>query len=442
MNASTGTRHRRWLPRSMAARLLLILAGGLLVAHALSFGLLFYERYTAARAMLMSNIEQDVVVAVNLLDRTAPKERAQWLPMLRRRTFHYLLGEGDHGDVLPLSRGARTMVDRIEDELGPRYPVTARRLSSDPDHYQLHVRLRDGTPLTIDLRPSVMPLARWLPWVLLAQLGLLLLCTWLAVRFATRPLARLANAAETLRPSGEGERLAEEGPAEVANAAAAFNAMQDRIARFSRERMEILAAISHDLQTPITRMHLRAEALDETPERAKLLDDLQHMQHLVREGITYARSAHGSAEPAVRVDLDAFVESLVYDYRDTGRDVTFDGDSGLHVTTRLHALRRIVANLLDNAIKYAGAAEVEVARESNGRVRIAVRDRGPGIPEDALGQVMAPFYRLEASRNRDTGGTGLGLAIAQQLAEALGATLVLRNRAGGGLEAILALPGT
>jgi signal transduction histidine kinase len=284
-----------------------------------------------------------------------------------------------------------------------------------------------------------MPIARWLPYVLAAQLGLLLLCTWAAVRLAIRPLERLASAAQSLRPTGDGERLRPGGPREVADAVDAFNAMQDRIAHYMRERLKILASISHDLQTPITRMGLRVESMDDAPERDKMLEDLGQMQHLVREGIAYARSAHGGEEALVRVDVDAFLESLVSDYRDTGKAVSLTGRTGSQANTRLHALRRIVANLIDNALKYAGEAEVHVEIDAARRIRIAVCDRGPGIPEDELANVLEPFYRLEASRNRDTGGTGLGLAIAKQLADAIDATLTLRNRDGGGLDAIVQL---
>jgi signal transduction histidine kinase len=432
--ASTG-----WWPRTIAARLYLILLAGLLMAHGLSFGLLFYERYDAARSMLMSNVEQDVVVAVNMLDRLPPAQRDDMLPLLRRRTFHYML-DADTTDVVPLAHaGERALVQRIGAALGPRYPLTADAVAGEGDRFRMHVRLTDGTPVTVDLRPSVMPLAKWLPYVLALQLGLLLLCTWAAVRLATRPLERLANAAASLSPNADGERLQPGGPTEVANAIAAFNAMQDRIARYMRERLQILASISHDLQTPITRMTLRAEAMDGVPERDKMLEDLGQMQHLVREGIAYARSAHGASEPVLRIDVDAFLESLVDDYRDTGKPVSLSGHVEGQVSTRLQALRRVVGNLIDNALAYAGAAEVHVDADDAGAVRIAVRDRGPGIPESELGNVLQPFYRLEASRNRETGGTGLGLAIAQQLADSIGATLTLRNRDGGGLEAMLHL---
>ncbi|HEY1141397.1 MAG TPA: HAMP domain-containing protein, partial [Lysobacter sp.] len=243
----------RWLPRTMASRLYLILFSGLLIAYGLSFGMTFYERYESATSMLMTNLEQDVVVAVKLLDRLPPQEREHWVPMLKRRTFRYMMGEGQGGRPVS-SETARGMTQMLADALGPEYPIEANVVSEKPERFQVHLHLSDGTPMVVEVQPSVMPAARWLPYVLAAQLGLLLLITWAAVRLATRPLQRLADAAEALSPAGDGERLREGGPLEVANAVTAFNTMQDRIAQYMKDRLQILAAISHDLQTPITRM--------------------------------------------------------------------------------------------------------------------------------------------------------------------------------------------
>jgi signal transduction histidine kinase len=438
MNAPPARGLARLLPRTMAARLSLILFAGLLIAQGLSSSLQFYERYTAARAMLLTNLDHDVAMAVAVLDRVPASERSAWLPRMQRRTYRFLLGPGQAGSEA-LSDRARQMTDGIGAALDGRYPVRANTISTLPERFQVHLLLSDGQPLTIEVTPSVMPIAGWLPVLLAAQLILLLLCTWWAVRLAVRPLARLASAAESLSPSGDGQRLEEGGPVEVAKAVSAFNAMQDRIGQHLKERLQILAAISHDLQTPITRMKLRIEAMDGSPERAKMVDDLDEMQHLVRDGVAYARSAHGAAEPPLKVDLDAFLESLVYDYQDSGKQVGLIGRVGVPVTTRPRALRRIIGNLVDNAIKYAGTAEIETSGGDDGRVSISVLDRGPGIAEHELEAVLQPFYRLEASRNRDSGGAGLGLAIAQQLALAMGGSLTLRNREGGGLQVTLTL---
>jgi signal transduction histidine kinase len=276
--------------------------------------------------------------------------------------------------------------------------------------------------------------------VLLAQLALLAGCAWLAVRLATRPLERLARAADTLGPDLAPAALPEDGPEEVARASKAFNAMQARIGIYMRERLQILAAISHDLQTPITRMRLRADLLDDEAERARLQKDLKEMEVLVREGVAYARTLHGADEKPCRIDPDALLESIVSDYADAGDPVSMTGRVGATVTTRPQALRRILGNLIDNALKYSGGEPVAVEVNVVGaQWSIAVRDNGPGIPPDLLDAVFQPFYRVESSRNRETGGTGLGLAIAKQLAQAMGATLTLRNRDDGGLEAELTL---
>lgn len=432
--------HRRLfrLPRTLRWRLFLILFAGLAVAHALSFGVLFLERYTAAKTMMLGNLEKDVGISLALLDRLPASERQQWVAMLERGNYRYELGSGLPG-IPELSGLGKEVAETIRTAVGQRLPVTVETIPGARQRVQAHVTLSDGSQVTIDLRPRVMPLATWLPYVLAAQLVLLLLCTWIAVRSAIRPLHRLANAAETLDPSKKVARLDETGPAEVVYAATAFNAMQDRITHYLAERVQILAAISHDLQTPITRMKLRAEVAEDSPEKEKLISDLSEIERLVHDGVAYARTAHGNVEKPTRIEIGSFVESIVFDYQDTGKAVTARRTIEAVVTTRPHALRRILTNLIDNALKFAGEAEVDTVRMADGKICIAICDRGPGIPEGQLESVLQPFYRLEQSRSRDTGGTGLGLAIAQQLALAIGGWLSLKNRSGGGLAAEIVL---
>jgi signal transduction histidine kinase len=402
-------------PRTLASRLSLIFLIGLILAQALSFGAQYYERYESSKNTMLGNLETDVSTSVAILDRLPADERAAWLKQLERRNYSYMLNEGS--------------------------PMTFTDIPGPKKHFQVHLNLADGSPLTIDVRPAMVPLSPWLPIVLLGQLALMLACSWLAVRIAIRPLTRLAGAVETLDPNAHPVLLDEKGPTEVAHAAKAFNAMQARIAAYLKERMQLLAAISHDLQTPITRMKLRAEFMDDSSEKDKLWNDLGEMEHLVREGVAYARSIHGATEESRRTDLDSFLDSLVFDYQDVGKDVQLSGKSAAVIDTRPHALRRVLVNLTDNALKFAGAAELRVQRQADGNLSIKILDRGPGIAEEELKQVMEPFYRVENSRNRSTGGTGLGLAIAQQLAVAIGGSLTLSNREGGGLCAELRLPG-
>ncbi|EJL87742.1 signal transduction histidine kinase [Herbaspirillum sp. CF444] len=431
----------RW-PRTLFARLALILCVGLVLAQTLSFWLTMTERDQATTNVMMGYIEREAASSVALLDHLPPAERPQWLPRLARRSYEFILGPGIAGTP-PDARLSKMVAKSIADGIGTEYALTVNAVPGDKERMQVHLKLTDGTPLTIDMRPmSGVPLSPWLPLVLALQLIVLAACCWLAVRLATRPLHALAVAADALGPDLKAARLSEDGPSEVARASKAFNAMQDRIATYMAERMQILASISHDLQTPITRMRLRVDVMDDDPQHAKLQQDLQEMENLVKEGVAYARTLHGAAEAPIRIDPDALLDSLMCDYVDAGSEVTLDGSIGAALVTRPQALRRILGNLIDNALKYGGSARIVATALPGGPVTICVRDRGPGIPPGLLEAVFQPFYRVEESRNRQTGGTGLGLAIARQLALAMDASLSLHNLAEGGLEARLSLPKT
>jgi signal transduction histidine kinase len=437
MSAPASVRAWAW-PRTLGSRLFVILLAGLVVAYALSFAVLFSERYMSAREVMLGTLETDVSTAIAILDRLPAAERPQWLPRLNRGNYQYILGPGSPG-VPEMTQRGKDIAARITEASGGRFPVTVESIPGDGKQLQAHLTLSDGSILTIDVHPRMTPIAQWLPYVLVVQLLLLIVCCWFAVRLSIRPLVALAAAADALNPNADSPPLDETGPTELARAAHAFNAMRERIARFVEERVQILAAISHDLQTPITRMKLRAEMAEDSEEKRKLVSDLAEIETLVKEGLAYARTAHHSeGEKPSRIDVGAFVESLAYDYQDTGKPVTLRQNATGAIVTRPHALRRVLTNLTDNAIKFGGAAELCVRRDGEAVV-IEVCDRGPGIPEDKLDAVLQPFVRLENSRSRETGGTGLGLAIAQQLAEAAGGVLKLRNREGGGLVAAVRL---
>lgn len=429
---------KNWWPRTLFMRLTLILFIGLVVAHALSFWLIMRERTEATTGLMLGYLQQDVASSVALLDRLPAAERAAWLPRLERRTYSFSLEPGMAGRA-PDTKLSSMIAASFLDAIGSHYRVTAHVVPGQKDRVQAQLELSDGMPLTIDMRPAGLPISGWLPVVLLLQLILLAGVTWLGVRLATRPLVQLANAADTLGPDLRASTLPEDGPLEVARAAKAFNAMQGRISHYMAERMQILAAISHDLQTPITRMRMRADMLDDSEQREKLNHDLKEMEVLVKEGVAYARTLHGTSEPPIAVDPDALLESLGFDYTDAGQKLELHGKVGHSIITRPKALRRVLINLIDNALKFSTLVELCVAEGDDGRITIQVLDNGPGIPEAELEAVFQPFYRVEASRNRDTGGTGLGLAIARQLAQAMNASLSLHNRVDGGLEARLVL---
>jgi signal transduction histidine kinase len=423
-------------PRSLFARVTLIIVVGLAIAQLLTFAAIRYERGMALRELMMTGIERDIASSIAILDHLPAAEREGWLSRLERRNYRFMLTDGVTGPE-PASQQSQEFAAAIVNALHP-FEVT-KVAQSTGDDVRIQVGLTDGSPVVVDARRVGMPVSNWVMWVLLLQLAVLGICAWFAVRLVTRPLARLAAAADELGPDLKGRMLGEEGPTEVAHAARAFNAMQRRIAGYMAERVEILAAISHDLQTPITRMRLRTEMMDNEKDQLKFRQDLDAMNALVKEGVTYAKTLHGATEPPCRVDADALLESMVADYEDSGQQVRLEGRIGGPIVTRPNALRRIVVNLVDNALKFASDVRMEVRVDAD-RLVIAIIDNGPGIAADQLEAVLKPFYRVEGSRNRSTGGTGLGLAIAHQLAIAMGAELSLHNRDEGGLEARVAMP--
>lgn len=427
----------RLTPRTLFSRMTLIIVLGLAIAQALTFVAIQIERGIAMRELMMIGIERDIASSIAILDRLPADERGAWLARLERRNYRFALDGHVDGEP-PRSSSSRQFAAAITDALQP-FEVVRMAEAADPrDGIRFEVQLGDGKSIFIDARRIGMPVSDWVLWALLAQLVVLAVCAWLAVRLVTRPLAELAAAADDLGPDLKARTLDEHGPTEVAQAARAFNAMQQRIASYLAERVEILAAISHDLQTPITRMRLRTDLMDNEHDRDKFRQDLDAMGALVREGVSYARTLHGASEAPTPVDADALFESLIADYEDTGSPVRLEGQIGRPIVTRPNALRRILTNLIDNALKFGSDVRVAVGSEAGGLV-VRVLDRGPGIPPDQLDAVLRPFYRVEGSRSRSTGGTGLGLAIAHQLATAMGAQLSLSNRADGGLEARLTM---
>ncbi|MFC3694124.1 ATP-binding protein [Chenggangzhangella methanolivorans] len=266
----------------------------------------------------------------------------------------------------------------------------------------------------------------------------LLLCAIavVLVRGITRPMRRMADAAEAL---GRGERveLAETGPDDIRQTAEAFNRMQDRLQRFVEDRTRMLAAIGHDLRTPITSLRLRAEFVSDEETREKMLATLDELRGMTEASLAFARE-EAVEEETRAVDLTALVESLCDDLRELGQEVVFLEGARIRTRCRPDSLRRAVRNLVENASRYAGGARVSVF-ETAQAIAIDVEDDGPGVPKDALEQVFAPFYRLEVSRNRETGGVGLGLAIARSIARRHGGDVVLENL-DKGLRARITLP--
>lgn len=306
--------------------------------------------------------------------------------------------------------------------------------------WRTEVQLADGRWARFDA--ALPPPAERLPWRLVASLAVLLAATvllgWWAVRWLVRPLNQVAQAAQALGEDLDRPPLPETGPREVRQAAQAFNTMQRRLADFVNERTRLLTALSHDLKTPLTRMRLRAELLDDEAARERFEADLQEMEAMVGETLDFLRGL-GGHESQAPVDVNALVATLVADQQAMGRDVRCAGQASAPLPAAASLLRRALGNLVDNAVLHGGAARLQV--DDDGRtLTLRVLDDGSGLPPAELERVFEPFYRAEASRNRATGGTGLGLGIARSIAQRHGGTLTLHNRPEGGLEARLVLP--
>ena len=428
---------RLW-PDTLFRRLAIILFAGLLAAHVLSFGLVAVNVFGPSNDLSDDYFIRWVATAVAILDRVEPEERPAWLDRLARTTYRYVVRDEGEIEAAPPKRRQES-VERLRAMLGADHDANSvlyfDQLNRRRVGWLMH--LKDGSPLMIEFLGQRTVISPWLPAALAVQLCLLAFFTWVAVKLATQPLARLERAANGLGSDLRGELLPEDGPKEVARAATAFNAMQRRIAEQVAERIQILAAISRRLQNPITRMRLRADFLGDSDAKEKLQGDLQEMQTLVKQGLALARGRDELREQRCQTDLHALVDSLVCDYSDAGKPLRFAGERGVTILTHPQALRRIMTNLIDNGLKFGEDVEVAIDGQRSNGITITVSDRGPGIPDEHLKSVFLPFYRIEASRNRETGGTGLGLAIAQQLASALRGTLTLANRDGGGLEARL-----
>lgn len=283
--------------------------------------------------------------------------------------------------------------------------------------------------------------ARWsislLVQLLVVALILGAVLYWTA-RTITRPLRELETAAGQVRRGTRFVPLGESGARELRSAARAFNTMQERLYRYLDSRALLLAAMSHDLRTPLTRLKLRLEALDDEQLRARCNADLDEMERLVMGALRLFKGVDHD-EPFETIRVEDFLAALSSELAEIGWRVTASGSTIAPISARKDSLRRCLVNLISNAVKYGAIANVTVADEA-GDVVVRVQDEGPGIPEAMLEKVFEPFFRLDDSRNVDTGGMGLGLSIARDVAQAHGGSLVLRNRSPCGLEATLRLP--
>ncbi len=461
---------KRWLPTTFAGQTVLVLVVGLTVSHLLSMTIYSSDRLNVQALASGRQVSHQIAAITQLLSETP----AEW----RERIVRAHDGPAIRVTMTPKSalvagagRDWRTDAIRTElQELVPRFSddrVTVQILEIEetreaqaestleglwewlyelilgkPTHQSLRVsvRLDDGKWLNF---ATVLPesgslwSSRAILSMTLMAIGVILLSLWVVGRLTT-PLSTFALAAERLGKDVDAPPLPETGPAELRRATHAFNEMQKRLRRLINNRTLMLAAVSHDLRTPITLLRLRAEFIEDEEEQRKMMATLDEMESMIASTLSFVREGVRREERRP-VDLSALLASVCDDMADAGHPVHFEPSDKVAYECRATALRRALSNLIENAVKYGKEARVALA-STDRSVEITIDDDGPGIPELELENVFTPFYRIERSRSRKTGGVGLGLSVARTIINAQGGDLALINRDGGGLRVRIELP--
>jgi len=449
------------LPSSLFARIALILLIGLVAAQSLSLWLHWSERaevVTEARGLHMADRIADAVRQIEadpsprhkkaLADfqsddlRITLIDESQISPNTPRGQIQATIAArlGGEREIRSLGGMGSGMGGGMGQGMGHGMRNGAGSPQRDSGWRSFDLRLNDGQ--WVRIVASVAPSAPALPANfyahLLLSLAIVGALVMLVVRQATLPLQRLAQAADNLGQNLDAPPLSETGTTEMRSAAQAFNRMGEKIRRLVDERSRALAAVSHDLRTPLTRLRLRSELIDDDRLRGQMAADLDAMTQMIDATLDYLRGIQEN-EPVRPIDINALLSSLSEDALALGREIPVDGQAQNSYPGRLTALRRALQNLIDNAFKYARSPRLLV-QDSPGALRLTVLDDGPGIPAESLSRVTEPYYRPDAARASDTGGVGLGLSIVKDVALLHGGELILTNRPEGGLSVTLVLP--
>lgn len=459
------------LPRGLFGQTLAILLAGLIASHLVGFWIYSTDREQAVRAAGGAVLAQRIANATRLVQGAAPEARAALAGALGDAAFRVTIvpTPPNFGTVedTGVARGLREMLARQVSSPSLPSPRVAVAAAAGPVSPMMgpggrggwmmeHGPSRAGLAPVRDLRVAMpLPDGPWLFFetglpasgpdpslqflVSMAVMAAVILgVSIIAVRRVTQPLAVLAAAAERLGRDVTSSPVEETGTTETRLAARAFNNMQERVRHLLESRMQMLAAISHDLRTPLTLLRLRVENVAESDDRERMLATIDDMDVMVGAMLRFARDETATEAPR-RTDLAALVQSLADDMSDAGLPVSMTQTDPIIFDCRPSALKRAVTNLIDNALKYGGAARVALLTTPQS-VEIRVEDDGPGLPAAEIARATEPFYRVERSRSRDTGGVGLGLAITLAIVQSHGGTLTLSNLRGGGLRASIVLP--
>ena len=433
---------RRLLPGSLAGRMTLVLVAGmpLVVVAGVAVG-------TITMGGGQASLADRVVTLVAVAEATPAAARPAVYAGVARADLSVrdLTGTGASPAVSPdwFTDGLRGRLARELPPLGARVLAVGHTADAGASWGPILVwiELSDGTRLQVTVGGRWSPLelvGRLAPVLLVVGIGLTGLALYVA-KAVTRPLGRFAKATARFGADvATAEPLDQEGPSEIREVAGAFNTMQEQIRRLLDGHTHMLAAVSHDLRTPLTRLRLRTEFVEDDEERAKMLKDLDEMEAMIHAAIAYARGDRGGESP-VPVDIVDLLEEVRMEMAEAGRRVGLEGPPRAPWEGRPLALKRALRNLVENAVNYGGHADLRVA-VTPVDIIITVEDDGPGIQEAELEKVFMPFYRLERSRSRSTGGVGLGLAVARAAIREHGGDITLNNRPTGGLRQTVVLP--
>ncbi len=451
-----------YLRQSLPGRVIVLLILVLGVVNATTVYIFFEERSRAVRHSQMEDLVSRSAAMERLLSDTPMALHQQMLSSVTSTRFRFAIENdaaaspaertaADHPLYRRLSDLASTAPDQTRLSISPRYywcyswvqnllrPNLLFDASGGLPLATVSLQRPDGLWLNaVLLSPTNLP-----SWIgpLLVALGLFVLTVIvvvLIVRHVSAPLATLTQAADRIGRGETTEAIAEQGPQDMRHTMRAFNRMRERLERFVRNRTQMMAAISHDLRTPLTSLRLHAEFLPQGPERDKMLCILGEMQGMIDATLAFTRE-DSVQEESRTVDLAALIGSLCDDLQALGLDIEYDDSERIPFLCRPVSLRRALSNLIENACHYGGSAKILIRQDAQ-QLLILVRDEGPGIAPADFERVFDPFVRLEGSRNRDTGGIGLGLSITRSIAHAHGGEIHLRNRPQGGLEVELQLP--
>ena len=450
-------RSRLW-PRTLRAQLILVVAAAVAISN-IGVAFYFYKKSEAqARNFSYERVIDRTAAVAATLSQVTPESRLVVMRTMGRLEWRFRYANSDYNRA-PMTAEETALAKRLTDSLPDKHPrkksviVHLREpIANIPE--ELRPPRVSGAGAGTEVIQTIVPIddhslvsgvlmrpaAEWpIEIMIAALLGVVAAAAGAAfvARRVVQPLSELTTAAAKVAGGSGIPHVAEQGPEDVRNAAAAFNAMAAKVTRTLESQRHLLSAVGHDLRTPLTAMRINLEFVEDEELRDGLMRNLEELQVLTEQVLAAAKGAGG--EKPRQVDLSALVESLCADLDELGEPVSWVNHSPAPIACRPNEIKRAVRNLVENAVAYGHKAQVRISDTSDG-YEVLVEDEGPGIPEDDRQRVFEPFVRLESSRNEETGGTGLGLTLVKAIAEGHGGAVQLENRPGGGLRARMTLP--